>query len=192
MAAVPLHLDHSARSHSSRTVYARLSAACLQVIDRVMLSRAGLTVPGPNSTLEQHQQHALYVLYLLTPSPFLLMSRIYQHRRFRYLPHLLCHHPSRLMCPHPSRHLCRHPLRRPCVCACPAATRCQLQGCVNGFALVRPPGHHAGRNGHTTGAPSCGFCLLNNVCIGECLQLVSPRFLSAASVSLVHSMLQLV
>ncbi len=81
-------------------MYARLSAACLQVIDRVMLSRAGLTVPGPDSTLEQHQQHALYVLYLLAPSPFLLMSRIYQHRQFRYRPHLLCHHPNRLMCRH--------------------------------------------------------------------------------------------
>jgi hypothetical protein len=41
-----------------------------------------------------------------------------------------------------------------------------MQGCENAFALIRPPGHHAGRSGYTCGAPSCGFCLINNVCIG--------------------------
>eukprot|EP00940_MAST-03C_sp_MAST-3C-sp2_P002942 g2942.t1 len=33
------------------------------------------------------------------------------------------------------------------------------------FALVRPPGHHAGPSG-LEGAPSCGFCILNNVAVG--------------------------
>ncbi len=33
------------------------------------------------------------------------------------------------------------------------------------FALVRPPGHHAGRNGAAMGAPTLGFCIFNNVAI---------------------------
>lgn len=33
----------------------------------------------------------------------------------------------------------------------------------NGFALVRPPGHHAGRAGRAFGAPTLGFCIFNNV-----------------------------
>ncbi|RHY35018.1 hypothetical protein DYB32_000506 [Aphanomyces invadans] len=37
---------------------------------------------------------------------------------------------------------------------------------VNAVCLVRPPGHHVGRNGRTPNAPSSGFCLLNNVVIG--------------------------
>ena len=41
----------------------------------------------------------------------------------------------------------------------------RLQGAHNAFVFARPPGHHAGRQGHTPGAPSCGFCLLNNVCV---------------------------
>lgn len=36
----------------------------------------------------------------------------------------------------------------------------------NVFCIVRPPGHHCGRSGHTTTAPSQGYCLLNNVAIG--------------------------
>jgi acetoin utilization deacetylase AcuC-like enzyme len=31
------------------------------------------------------------------------------------------------------------------------------------FCVVRPPGHHAGRNGRPQGAQTQGFCLLNNV-----------------------------
>ncbi|MDT7860916.1 MAG: histone deacetylase family protein [Saccharolobus sp.] len=34
---------------------------------------------------------------------------------------------------------------------------------VNGIALVRPPGHHAGINGIALGAPTLGFCIFNNV-----------------------------
>lgn len=32
-----------------------------------------------------------------------------------------------------------------------------------GFALVRPPGHHAGVNGPALGAPTLGFCIFNNI-----------------------------
>lgn len=31
------------------------------------------------------------------------------------------------------------------------------------MALVRPPGHHAGRSGRAMGAPTQGFCIFNNV-----------------------------
>jgi acetoin utilization deacetylase AcuC-like enzyme len=31
------------------------------------------------------------------------------------------------------------------------------------FALVRPPGHHAGRYGRAMGAPTQGFCIFNNI-----------------------------
>lgn len=35
--------------------------------------------------------------------------------------------------------------------------------CVNAFCATRPPGHHAGRNLHSMGAVSNGFCILNPV-----------------------------
>ena len=35
------------------------------------------------------------------------------------------------------------------------------------FVCVRPPGHHAGVDGATSGAPSSGFSILNNAMIGE-------------------------
>ncbi len=31
------------------------------------------------------------------------------------------------------------------------------------LALVRPPGHHAGRSGRALGAPTLGFCVFNNI-----------------------------
>ncbi len=34
---------------------------------------------------------------------------------------------------------------------------------LQGFALVRPPGHHAGKNGRAFNAPTLGFCIFNNV-----------------------------
>jgi acetoin utilization deacetylase AcuC-like enzyme len=36
---------------------------------------------------------------------------------------------------------------------------------INGFSLMRPPGHHAGRNGAALGVHTRGFCYLNNVAI---------------------------
>lgn len=36
---------------------------------------------------------------------------------------------------------------------------------VNGFSIMRPPGHHAGRNGTALGAYTRGFCYLNNIAI---------------------------
>ena len=36
---------------------------------------------------------------------------------------------------------------------------------VNGFSLMRPPGHHAGRSGAALGVYTRGFCYLNNVAI---------------------------
>ncbi len=36
---------------------------------------------------------------------------------------------------------------------------------VNGFSLMRPPGHHAGRNGAALGVYTRGFCYLNNIAI---------------------------
>ena len=36
---------------------------------------------------------------------------------------------------------------------------------VNGFSLMRPPGHHAGRSGKTLGAASLGFCYFNNIAV---------------------------
>ena len=41
---------------------------------------------------------------------------------------------------------------------------------VEGFSLMRPPGHHAGKNGVALGASTRGFCYLNNVAIAvRCL-----------------------
>ncbi|MEM3703397.1 MAG: histone deacetylase [Candidatus Bathyarchaeia archaeon] len=36
---------------------------------------------------------------------------------------------------------------------------------VNGFSLMRPPGHHAGRSGAALGAYTKGFCYVNNVAV---------------------------
>jgi acetoin utilization deacetylase AcuC-like enzyme len=36
---------------------------------------------------------------------------------------------------------------------------------VNGFSIMRPPGHHVGRNGAALGAYTRGFCYLNNIAI---------------------------
>lgn len=36
---------------------------------------------------------------------------------------------------------------------------------INGFSLMRPPGHHVGRNGAALGALTRGFCYLNNIAI---------------------------
>ncbi|MGD0646073.1 MAG: histone deacetylase [Candidatus Bathyarchaeia archaeon] len=36
---------------------------------------------------------------------------------------------------------------------------------INGFSLMRPPGHHVGRNGAALGVFTRGFCYLNNIAI---------------------------
>jgi acetoin utilization deacetylase AcuC-like enzyme len=36
---------------------------------------------------------------------------------------------------------------------------------INGFSLMRPPGHHAGKNGAALGVYTRGFCYMNNVAI---------------------------
>jgi acetoin utilization deacetylase AcuC-like enzyme len=36
---------------------------------------------------------------------------------------------------------------------------------VKGFSLMRPPGHHAGRNGAALGASTRGFCYINNIAV---------------------------
>ncbi len=33
------------------------------------------------------------------------------------------------------------------------------------FSLMRPPGHHAGINGRALGAPTLGFCYINNIAV---------------------------
>ncbi len=34
-----------------------------------------------------------------------------------------------------------------------------------GFSLMRPPGHHAGKNGRALGAATLGFCYFNNIAV---------------------------
>jgi acetoin utilization deacetylase AcuC-like enzyme len=36
---------------------------------------------------------------------------------------------------------------------------------VNGFSIMRPPGHHAGKNGAALGAYTRGFCYMNNIAV---------------------------
>jgi acetoin utilization deacetylase AcuC-like enzyme len=36
---------------------------------------------------------------------------------------------------------------------------------INGFSLMRPPGHHVGKNGAALGAYTRGFCYFNNIAI---------------------------
>jgi len=36
---------------------------------------------------------------------------------------------------------------------------------INGFSLMRPPGHHVGKSGPALGAYTRGFCYLNNIAI---------------------------
>jgi acetoin utilization deacetylase AcuC-like enzyme len=36
---------------------------------------------------------------------------------------------------------------------------------VGGFSIMRPPGHHAGRNGAALGAYTRGFCYFNNIAV---------------------------
>jgi len=49
--------------------------------------------------------------------------------------------------------------------ACLSAGGAILAARVNGFSLMRPPGHHAGRSGRSLGASSLGFCYFNNLAV---------------------------
>ncbi|KPV65058.1 MAG: Histone deacetylase domain protein [Candidatus Bathyarchaeota archaeon BA1] len=49
--------------------------------------------------------------------------------------------------------------------ACLSAGGAILTARLNGFSLMRPPGHHAGRSGRALGASSLGFCYFNNLAI---------------------------
>ena len=46
-----------------------------------------------------------------------------------------------------------------------AAVAAILAAKEKGFSLMRPPGHHAGKNGRALGASTLGFCYFNNVAI---------------------------
>ena len=46
-----------------------------------------------------------------------------------------------------------------------AAGGAMLAAEVGGFSIMRPPGHHCGRNGAALGAYTRGFCYLNNVAV---------------------------
>eukprot|EP00658_Telonema_sp_P-2_P076321 TRINITY_DN6659_c0_g2_i2.p1 TRINITY_DN6659_c0_g2~~TRINITY_DN6659_c0_g2_i2.p1 ORF type:complete len:436 (+),score=98.12 TRINITY_DN6659_c0_g2_i2:240-1547(+) len=66
---------------------------------------------------------------------------------------------------------------------CAAVERVVTGRAKNAFCCVRPPGHHAGRDGLALGAESQGFCLLNNVCIGMAhARLKCPWFTKMAVV----------
>jgi len=45
----------------------------------------------------------------------------------------------------------------------------------NAFCVVRPPGHHAGRNGLLEGGESCGFCIFNNIAVAALHGIESHR-----------------
>ncbi|EGC37874.1 hypothetical protein DICPUDRAFT_149504 [Dictyostelium purpureum] len=49
---------------------------------------------------------------------------------------------------------------------CAAVDAVSRAGYTRSFCAIRPPGHHAGRYGRTSDAPSQGYCLINNVAIG--------------------------
>lgn len=53
----------------------------------------------------------------------------------------------------------------------------------NAFVCCRPPGHHAGTEGATEGAPSSGFSILNNAMIGTYAIAISTRTSHAMPVS---------
>jgi acetoin utilization deacetylase AcuC-like enzyme len=46
-----------------------------------------------------------------------------------------------------------------------SAGAAMLAAKVKAFSLMRPPGHHAGKDGAALGAPTRGFCYFNNVAI---------------------------
>jgi acetoin utilization deacetylase AcuC-like enzyme len=49
--------------------------------------------------------------------------------------------------------------------ACLSAGGAILAAVEKGFSFMRPPGHHAGRNGRALGVSTLGFCYFNNIAI---------------------------
>lgn len=49
--------------------------------------------------------------------------------------------------------------------ACLSAGGALLAAAEKGFSFMRPPGHHAGRNGRALGVSTLGFCYFNNIAI---------------------------
>ncbi len=49
--------------------------------------------------------------------------------------------------------------------ACLSAGAAVLAAEKNGFSFMRPPGHHAGRDGRALGVATLGFCYFNNIAI---------------------------
>jgi acetoin utilization deacetylase AcuC-like enzyme len=54
------------------------------------------------------------------------------------------------------------------------------------FSLMRPPGHHAGRNGKALYAPSLGFCYFNNVAIATKKALNSVKKVAIIDIDCHH------
>jgi acetoin utilization deacetylase AcuC-like enzyme len=54
------------------------------------------------------------------------------------------------------------------------------------FSLMRPPGHHAGRNGRALYAPSLGFCYFNNIAIATKMALDSVKKLAILDIDCHH------
>lgn len=52
------------------------------------------------------------------------------------------------------------------------------------FCVVRPPGHHAGRNGLLDESTSCGFCVFNNVMVGALHAMKTHKVKKVAIVDL--------
>jgi acetoin utilization deacetylase AcuC-like enzyme len=54
------------------------------------------------------------------------------------------------------------------------------------FSSMRPPGHHAGRNGKALYAPSLGFCYFNNVAIATKIALNSVKKVAIIDIDCHH------
>jgi len=54
------------------------------------------------------------------------------------------------------------------------------------FSLMRPPGHHAGRNGRALHAPSLGFCYFNNIAIATKMALNSLKKVAIIDIDCHH------
>ena len=64
-----------------------------------------------------------------------------------------------------------------------AAVRAATPG-SRAFVLVRPPGHHAMREGYDVSAGGCGFCVLGNAAVAAAEALTSEK--TRVALSLIH------